>query len=596
MVKQAGAHIRWRPAEYLKIAANALQYIDAGAALPVALYRAQKLATESDRWVDLERITRLSAFNGVGARYVSEARGLPMHQLAVLITPASPASLKSATPKVVKPAPAVAAEAPAPVRRFGRWDQHIQSLIAHEVQRLQAIRARPLRTLYKLAQADLLPEEFRYTGGTINGIAGRHELEAMYARGLSRYPEFIGKRLPWAVDEPAAVPPPAAAVPPPPSDGRVRFRDLDVKAFSRPADVGRNVKWTTLEKAKFARAWDRVDLEGASLSNAGFVIQMHSGISPDRWRPKRSFIDLVLGKDLDRLLIEGRNNRWLLQDLEPAPAPAPAPAEVEAVQGTALETAPAVQAPIPLPAPSASLAAAAAAFGTTVQQGLHLLLEAHAHHVLSAYDAKISAIAQAVGSSIAAQIEQTMRKTVLDTMAAELGGPVAAPPAAPAPVAIAPSQEAAPSFPERPPAPPPPASGAVNSWQAQQAAAPLAAIKPEPVEPEALRKTPHIPAGQDNEARPKQLRVDVVGLTGNNIQLVRDAFNGNTDIKFIDPDHLNEWAPHRGRYAVLATKWVPHKAKEKCRSAKVRVINVTGSVGTVIHTIEELHRSKGIPQ
>lgn len=102
------------------------------------------------------------------------------------------------------------------------------------------------------------------------------------------------------------------------------------------------------------------------------------------------------------------------------------------------------------------------------------------------------------------------------------------------------------------------------------------------------------PGPEVQPERQKQLRVDVVGLVGQNIDLVRKSFNGSVDLKFIDPDQLNGWSPHTGRHAVVTLKWVPHKAKDKLRTVGVVPQMVMGGVGSVIHAIEELMRKEGI--
>jgi len=315
-----------------------------------------------------------------------------------------------------------------------------------------------------------------------------------------------------------------------------------VKAASAGADPfahGRKsqVRWTTRENALIARYVNAHRADGDIRPLTTLVIAAVEAVLPaDRQRSKGGIYDMHYRGALEPALAEGTRNEWLLAEEEPAADLSPSDiADLEAPGASAAPPAP--QTP---PQSGSTLAEASKAFADTMARALEVLLAASAEHTLSNLSNRVAAIAQEVGTSIAAQIERGLRQTVLDTMAAELGGPVAAPS----------TQQAIP-FPE--------------------------------------------PRAEVPDQRRKLVKVDVVGLVGNNIQLVKQAFNGNTDLRFIDPDHLNQWTPHSDRHAITATKWIPHKAKGKCKAAGVVPINVTGSVGTVIHAIEELHRNAGIP-
>jgi hypothetical protein len=307
------------------------------------------------------------------------------------------------------------------------------------------------------------------------------------------------------------------------------------------------VYWTTREKALIAR-YVKAHRNDSRTLTAWVIEAMQTVLPPDRWQNKQGVYDKGYRKLLEPMLAEGERNEWLLKDDEETnPGVLSAGDDLkplEADAGATLQRAAEAPAPQAAPEPSGSLERASRAFADTMAQALQVLLAASAEHTLANLSNRVAAIAQDVGTSIAAQIERGLRQTVLDTMAAELGGPVQASPAAQAPIDFHP---------------------------------------------------PAAPRASEPDQRRKLVKVDVVGLVGNNVQLVRDAFNGNTDLRFIDPDHLNQWAPHSDRHAITATKWIPHKAKDKCRAAGVQPINVTGSVGTVIHAIEELHRNAGIP-
>lgn len=113
---------------------------------------------------------------------------------------------------------------------------------------------------------------------------------------------------------------------------------------------------------------------------------------------------------------------------------------------------------------------------------------------------------------------------------------------------------------------------------------PTAAPAPQPTPPTPVEPPPREPV----------VRVDVVGLVGNNIELVRRAFNGHTELRFVDVDQLNGYTPSTGRHVVQAVRWVPHSLKGRLKAAHVRPVTVKGSVGSVIEAIEELHRLAGI--
>jgi hypothetical protein len=342
------------------------------------------------------------------------------------------------------------------------------------------------------------------------------------------------KRAEYLVPVPEVVPKPARTTTHAPDPARKERKAL--------------VYWTTREKALIAR-YVKTHRDESRTLTAWVIEAMQTVLPPDRWQNKQGVYDKGYRKLLEPMLAEGERNEWLLKDDEETnPGVLSAGDDLkplEADAGATLQRAAEAPAPQAAPEPSGSLERASRAFADTMAQALQVLLAASAEHTLSNLSNRVAAIAQDVGTSIAAQIERGLRQTVLDTMAAELGGPVA-PPTTQKPLDLAPAP-----------------------------AAPVHATEP--------------------DQRRKLLKVDVVGLIGNNVQLVRAAFNGNTDIRFIDPDHLNQWAPHTDRHAIAATKWIPHKAKAKCRAAGVQPINVTGSVGTVIHAIEELHRNAGIP-
>jgi hypothetical protein len=95
---------------------------------------------------------------------------------------------------------------------------------------------------------------------------------------------------------------------------------------------------------------------------------------------------------------------------------------------------------------------------------------------------------------------------------------------------------------------------------------------------------------------PKLKVDDVVGLIGVNAQRVKDAFNGNTELRFIDVDHTNRWEIRPESSVVVVTKFINHKTTEKIKAARLQPIYVQGGGAPgVIQAIEELHHAHGVP-
>jgi hypothetical protein len=341
-----------------------------------------------------------------------------------------------------------------------------------------------------------------------------------------------------------------------------------------PADLQRNYtgkfRWTTKEKALITRMvlWFQEQEVPGTL--ARLIIEAQELVLPRDRRRSLAGIkqgDVHAPNSLNMKLIEeGKANLWLINTIPFEPPVAqkttdePETTTDERSDGEVLQAAAekapdeapeALPAPTPLPTPQRALSEAAKAFADTVMVALDQLLHTHSELLLSKVDTRISTMSQDMGMQIAAMIERGMRQTVHQLVEAELG-PVNTPQAAPSPSSTG------------------------------EAPAPVASVQAQH-EPEA-----------DTE-RARMLKVDVVGLVGVSITKVRESFNGTTDLRFIDPDQLNAWAPHKGRHVVCATKWIPHKAKYKLKAVGMQPINVSGGVGTVIHAIEELHRQHGVP-
>lgn len=594
MVSKTAAFVRWTPDEYAKVAANALQFIDARVELIKALYRAQKVCIPRERWrtdAEMRKIDKQGKDKGGLARFVIAARALPPDQLAALMVAEG----------TQEPAPD---NAPKPPKSAGKlrpqmkWDEHVFAIVSKQVQQLSTMYPdRSLNWLFVKAQ-EVIPEGWRKTPKSLQQMEWRDQLKPLYMKGLSMAPQFAGKAPPWYVAPPPApaVQPPAlppvsiaAATPAPavPAAGRIPYSSIEIKPFPQRPPMTKTI-WTTREKALLARSFDSIDPQSATPVRVAYAA-MQIALPSDRWKPLQSFADLHTHKKLLPLLDEGRRLKWTLPaDSAPAqaaallaPAEHPRPAvsfqvphnpenepHEASMRGQLLETArrladgmqaiEAAQTPQATQAPaipSASLGAAAEAFAATMAQALEKLLQASAAATLDALDGKLSAIAQNIGNGIAAQIERGLRQTVVDTMAAELGGPVKAPA-----IAAAPELSSAP--PAAPVPPPEPAARAAEPPPA-----------PEP---------PRLP----------QLRVDVVGFPTPNLgHLVKQQCAKDIDFRFYDPDVAGGYSPHRGREVIMMVDRIPHRLKDKIKSAGVTPVYVKGTVGHVVHAVDELYRS-----
>lgn len=326
-------------------------------------------------------------------------------------------------------------------------------------------------------------------------------------------------------------------------------------------------RWTTLEKAKLVRMVEYFQSHGVKSALSRLVIEAQELVMPaDRRHNIKGIQASVSTGQLERVIAEGKQNLWLLDGI-PFDPPKPPRGEPEAAE-TAQEsqetaqneaiTAEPVQTPpeptrAPLPGGTlrSEMSFAAQAFGNTVMQALDTLLGHHTQMVLASIEARLNASAASHAAEVAAMVEAGMRKAVASMLAHELGGPVAPAVTAPAP------------------------------------AAPLSTKTPPPA--------PHhhhnpVPPSAD---RAEQLKVDVVGFEdGAQEKLVNSAFTGEVDLRFIHPDKMSSFAPHRGRHVVMMIGRVPHALSEKFRASKVTPIIVRRTPGHVIHAIEELQRSR----
>jgi hypothetical protein len=363
------------------------------------------------------------------------------------------------------------------------------------------------------------------------------------------------------------------APPPPPRKAPSTRPKLDE---GRDYSGAGRIRWTTLEKARIARQVNQWKAAGDTRAVSRLIIEAQElVIERDR---RRSIVSIqscsAPGGLNEQMLAEGTANEWLLTDPQAAaaiqapattaapattttntaaPATTAAPAEPSPI--AAPQGAEAAHAPTPLPHTPNALSDAARAFGEVVMGALDNLLAVHTETLMrevyarmsAAMSAQAEATSRQIAEQTAAMVERGMRETVHRIVEVELGGPVASPPPV---TADAPAQQ-------------------------QAAAVPVQVPTPEPEPP-----------------RAKVIKVDVVGLNNGSMeQEVRKALNGHADLRFVNPDTGNGYAPHRGRHCIMITQRVPHALKHKIKAAGVEPIYVKSTTGHVIQAIEELHRA-----
>ena len=379
---------------------------------------------------------------------------------------------------------------------------------------------------------------------------------------------------PPPVGTPPDEPPPAAPVPmvelvvkkKPKKTYKPRAKAYGLGDKRSNTEDGHLVRWTTGEWARIARAakWVSEQSPGLALPKQVNEAQVWT-LEPDRLRPYSSIVQSYhTRKNGQRVLVQklaaGLERGWTINHI-PFNPPGSEPAKVEAEKTQEPE----VLAPPPVevgqspeadilttaaPAaggalPSSSLTDAAKVFGITMMQALDTLLVSHSQHLLGEVNQRISSMATDMGAQVAAMIEGAMRKTVHSMVEQELGGPIS-PPAAPA----------------NEPAPAPRITGTLTI--------------------------------QGEEPRHRRVKIDVVGLPHNGlVQQVNDAIDLDAvDVRYIEPDQKNSYAPHRGRHVILLVDRIPHTLRHKITAAGIKPIFVPrATVHHITHAIEELQRS-----
>lgn len=347
------------------------------------------------------------------------------------------------------------------------------------------------------------------------------------------------------------------------------------KRLDEGRDYGGNVRWTTLEKAKIVRMVKWFEEHGVKTSLGRMMVEAQELVLPaDRRRAVGGIMQGNHGGQNKRAYEDGANNLWLLKDI-PFNPPQPPGDEPEASEQAQEATQAAQEAPnepevvhTPPDAPRAlaappgsireAMTAAVAQFGDTLRSAMDTLLMQQTALVIHQMESRMLEQASRTAAEVAGLIEGELRKSVHAMVEQELGGPVSPP-----------------------------------SVDGKATATPIYVAPP--------ADPANVPKGLADQPAPtpkvKQLKVDVVGMNnGREEQLIREAFNGETDLRFFNPDSSGSYAPHRGRECIMVTQRVPHSLKFKIKAAGVEPLYVKPTTGHVIHAIEELLRAQGIAQ
>ena len=183
---------------------------------------------------------------------------------------------------------------------------------------------------------------------------------------------------------------------------------------------------------------------------------------------------------------------------------------------------------VPVAESPSTLTAAVQTFTATMTAAFGELLKAHATDITHQLDACFAQQSERIGRMITQDLQTTMHGFVHGLLEQELG-PVAAPPA------------------------------------------------PSPATP------------IDLESK-KRLPIDVVGFTGAPIQEIRNAFNGEVDLRFISPEHAKSAGQQFRSNVIGVVKFISHSAEERMRKQATNYIAVDGAAATVIKAIRRLQQ------
>jgi len=354
------------------------------------------------------------------------------------------------------------------------------------------------------------------------------------------------------------------------------------KLSPKGADEGRDytgARWTTKEWALIARMVNWFRTHGVPHATSRLVIEAQELVlERDRRRSLGGIQASVNGGRLEKNLAEAQNNIWLVKDI-PFNPPHPEGSDTTDAAAVDNQTTPpaeqgqqATETAIPaanveatgettaqgLPPVAAgslreAMTGAVADFGTTLRNAMDKLLLAHSAIVLHHIEGRMMEAASRTAQEVASMIQTELHKSVHAMVEAELGGPVT---------------------------PPPPLQPAPPAQDTKPADAPLHDPSPTPV-----------------AFKPKNCKVDVIGLRQDDVNTVRRSFIGQpVDLRFFDSDARNEYKARDNSEVIMIRSRIPHTLTHKVEAAGIRPIYVDRSTGHVMHAIEELLRAHGIAQ
>lgn len=404
-------HIRWEPAEWLKVAAMAVHLIETqGMTATDAVWAGMHGVLPQHRWQAMDRIkqvTNAKQHSDVWKKYAAKVG---------LMTPKERQHVLQS--EVISPKPSrqqLAAQAEAEAQALAE---------RAEVERKAANAERQ-----RERRAALKAEGVKRTDHT------KSHAQRVAQRDANR--EF------HALIEAAAA--------------KMGNTYTSYKEANKAQNTG--ARWTKLEWAMIARSaeWMAQQRPNDTLTRHVYEAQLWT-LPPDRQRSRAGISQAFSAGTLPNEVQQGLNDRWLIESVpfvtpitteqaeqpeqpeqlatEPEALASP-PAAADEPTTTTAEASPLVQ-PSSLAAaggalPLSSLAQASKAFAETIIGALDSLLATHSRLLLDQVNTRIEATAQDMGTQVAALIEHGMRRTVHQLVESELGGPVSAPAQAPKP-------------------------------------------------------------------------------------------------------------------------------------------------------------------
>lgn len=90
------------------------------------------------------------------------------------------------------------------------------------------------------------------------------------------------------------------------------------------------------------------------------------------------------------------------------------------------------------------------------------------------------------------------------------------------------------------------------------------------------------------------IKLDIVGLTGQQVTEVKRALNGHADgVRFIDAGQINAWEPRD--IVLINARMGLGVAERKCQKTRSHVHRFFGTVSSAIKTVSDIYAQQGIP-